>query len=148
MQFGPFPFPQREKGNPPAPFTDMGWPVTPTGLKDLLIRVNQDWPEIQDIAITENGAAYDEEPDESGVVADDRRVAYLQSHLESVSEAIAAGVPVKSYFAWSLLDNFEWAEGYKQRFGLVHVDYETQRRTPKDSAFWFRDVMTTNRLPT
>ena len=144
MKFGPFPFPQREKGNPPAPFTDMGWPVTPGGLKDLLVRVKTDWPDTNDIAITENGAAFDEEPDENGEVKDERRVAYIAAHIDSVGAAIEAGVPVKSYFAWSLMDNFEWAEGYAKRFGIVHVNFDTLERTLKNSALAYREIIAKN----
>lgn len=143
-KYGPFPFPQREKGNPPAPYTDMGWPVTPEGLKDLLLRVKRDWPETEDIAITENGAAYDEVPDENGEVKDDRRVEYLTAHIQSVAAAIEAGAPVKSYFAWSLMDNFEWAEGYAKRFGIVHVNFDTLERTLKNSALAYREIVAKN----
>jgi beta-glucosidase len=122
---GTFVFPINSDGTSPAPHTDMGWPITPEGLGDLLIRIHNSWPEISDIAITENGVAYDDEPDDQGVVNDQRRVDYLLSHLESVSRAIEAGSPVKSYYYWSLMDNFEWAEGYAKRFGIVHINFET-----------------------
>ena len=131
---GLFPFPQRSNGTPPPPYTDMGWPVTPEGIKNLLLRIKRDWPQIPELAITENGAAYPEQPDANGEVDDTRRVSYLETHLENVAQAIEAGVPLKSYFAWSLMDNFEWAFGYDMRFGLVHVDFETQQRTLKNSA--------------
>ncbi|MFM6963008.1 MAG: GH1 family beta-glucosidase [Micrococcales bacterium] len=131
---GPFPFPHRSNGTPPEPLTDMGWPITPDGIKDLVLRVKRDWPEVTDIAITENGAAYPEGPDENGEVNDDRRCSYLESHIQALGEAIDLGAPVKSYYAWSLMDNFEWAEGYDKRFGLIHVDFETQTRTLKNSA--------------
>jgi beta-glucosidase len=144
MKYGPFPFHQREKGNPPGPLTDMGWPVTPEGLKDLLVRVHTDWPDTKDISITENGAAYDEQPDVDGVVNDERRVAYLEAHIDNVRKAAEAGAPVKSYFAWSLLDNFEWAEGYAKRFGIVHVDFDTLERTPKNSALAYREIIAKN----
>jgi beta-glucosidase len=144
MKYGPFPFPQREKGNPPAPYTDMGWPVTPSGLKDLLVRVKTDWPDTTDIAITENGAAFDEQPDQNGEVKDERRVAYLSDHIESVAAALDEGVPVKSYFAWSLMDNFEWAEGYAKRFGIVHVNFDTLERTLKNSALAYREIIAKN----
>lgn len=85
--------------------------------------------------ITENGAAFDDE------VHDAYRVAYLDGHVRACAEAVAKGVALKGYFAWSLLDNFEWSFGYAQRFGLVHVDYDTQRRTPKDSARWYADMI-------
>jgi beta-glucosidase len=133
IEEGLFPFPHRMNGSAPAPYTDMGWPVTPQGLEDLLLRIARDWPEIQDIAITENGAAYGEEPDSNGVVNDTRRVEYLESHLAAAGRAIQKGAPLKSYYAWSLMDNFEWAEGYNKRFGLVHVDFKTLKRTIKNS---------------
>ena len=123
----------------------MGWPITPEGFYDLMIRISHDWPAITNIAITENGSAYPETPDASGVVHDDRRVAYLSSHLEALSRAIAEGAPVKSYFAWSLMDNFEWAEGYAKRFGLIHVDFETQQRTLKNSAKFYQGVIKSHR---
>jgi beta-glucosidase len=133
IEEGLFPFPHRMNGSAPAPYTDMGWPVTPQGLEDLLLRIARDWSEIEDIAITENGAAYDEEPDANGVVNDARRVEYLESHLAAAGRAIQKGAPLKSYYAWSLMDNFEWAEGYNKRFGLVHVDFKTLKRTIKNS---------------
>ena len=144
---GPFPFPQRSNGTPPEPHTDMGWPVTPHGIKDLLLRVAKDWPEVQDIAITENGAAYPEEPDENGVVRDTRRTYYLDTHIDNVGEAIELGAPVKSYYAWSLMDNFEWAEGYAKRFGIIHVDFETQKRTLKNSAKAYSAIISNHTAP-
>jgi len=125
-------------------FTDFGWPITPHGLTDLLVRVHKDWPEFPSLCITENGAAFNDEPDSSGEVNDERRVEYLKSHLQSIEAAIHAGVPLSGYFAWSLLDNFEWAEGYDKRFGLVHVDFESQKRTLKKSAYVFRDHILLN----
>ncbi len=141
---GTFLFPINSDGTPPAPYTDMGWPITPQGLEDLLVRIHQDWPEIEDIAITENGAAYDDGPDENGQVNDERRVDYLVNHLDSVSRAIDKGVPVKAYYYWSLLDNFEWAEGYVKRFGIVYVNFETLQRIPKLSANVYSKVIATN----
>jgi len=141
---GTFLFPINSDGTPPAPHTDMGWPITPQGLEDLLVRVHQDWPEIADIAITENGAAYDDGPDENGQVNDERRVDYLVNHLGAVSNAIERGVPVKAYYYWSLLDNFEWAEGYVKRFGIVYVNFETLQRIPKLSANVYSKVIATN----
>lgn len=141
---GTFIFPINSDGTSPAPHTDMGWPITPEGLTHLLVRVNKDWPEIQDIAITENGVAYGDEPDENGVVNDERRVDYLVNHLDSVEKAIDQGVPVKSYYYWSLLDNFEWAEGYAKRFGIVFVNFETLQRIPKLSASVYSKVIATN----
>jgi len=141
---GTFVFPINSDGTSPGPHTDMGWPITPDGLGDLLIRIHKDWPEIIDIAITENGVAYDDEPDENGVVNDQRRVDYLIAHLHSVERAIEAGSPVKSYYYWSLMDNFEWAEGYAKRFGIVHINFETLQRTPKLSAQVYSKVIQSN----
>jgi beta-glucosidase len=138
---GPFPFPHRSNGTPPPPLTDMGWPITPEGIKNLVLRVKKDWPEVDDIAITENGAAYPEVPDSTGEVADERRCQYLEAHIENLEQAIALGAPVKSYYAWSLMDNFEWAEGYEKRFGLIHVDFETQERTLKNSAKLYASII-------
>ena len=140
----PYPFPHRANGTPPGELTDMGWPITPNGLQDLLVRVGQDWPEIPELSITENGAAFDYEPNQDGEIIDTRRVEYLREHIAAVGEAIKAGVPVKSYFAWSLLDNFEWAEGYAKRFGIVHVDFKTLKRTPKASALEYQEIVANN----
>ena len=141
IEEGLFPFPHRMNGTAPGPYTDMGWPVTPVGLEELLLRIARDWPEIQDIAITENGVAYDYEPDASGEVQDTRRIDYLISHLEAAGRAIEKGAPLKSYYAWSLMDNFEWAEGYNKRFGLVHVDFKTLKRTMKNSGKVYSQVI-------
>jgi beta-glucosidase len=141
VEEGLFPFPHRMNGSAPEPHTDMGWPVTPQGLEELLLRIASDWPEIEDIAITENGAAYDYEPDETGEVNDVRRVEYLLSHLAAAGRAIQKGAPLKSYYAWSLMDNFEWAEGYNKRFGLVHVNFKTLERTIKNSGVAYSQVI-------
>jgi beta-glucosidase len=121
----------------PGPLTDIGWEVYPQGLTDLLLRLHADYRP-GPIYITENGAAYATGPDRAGRIDDRERTRYLQDHVHAVAVAHAAGVPVLGYFAWSLLDNFEWAEGYGQRFGLVWVDYATQTRSPKASAHWYR----------
>jgi beta-glucosidase len=92
--------------------------------------------------INENGAAFDDVADESGFVGDADRTAYLDDHLKAVVAAIARGADVRGYFAWSLMDNFEWSYGYEKRFGIVRVDYDTQERTPKQSALWYRDTIT------
>jgi beta-glucosidase len=118
--------------------TAMGWLVEPKGLTDLLERLHRDY-DPGALYITENGAAYDDPQPIDDRVRDPKRIAYFQGHLAACLDAIDAGVPLEGYFAWSLLDNFEWAEGYAKRFGIVHVDYETQERTPKQSALWFRD---------
>ena len=124
------------------PRTDFDWPVVPEAFTALLTSFKERYGEaLPPIYITENGAAINDEPDADGRVADTRRIAYTSSHLAAIGDAIAAGVDVRGYFHWSLLDNFEWAVGFTQRFGLVHVDFETQKRTPKDSYFWFRDVI-------
>jgi len=132
---------------PPGPRTDMGWPLTPSGFRDLLTTVRRDWPMAPPMIITENGVAYDDPREPDGSIADDRRIAYLHDHLDAVADAIALGVDVRGYLVWSLLDNFEWAEGYGQRFGIVHVDYETLERTPRDSAGWYRGVIERNGVP-
>jgi beta-glucosidase len=123
---------------PETPRTAMNWPITPDRFTQLLVRLHRDYPGLP-LVITENGAAFDDTADESGFVRDDGRTAYLASHLAAVADARAQGADVRGFFAWSLMDNFEWAEGYAKRFGIVHVDYETQERTPKQSALWFRD---------
>jgi beta-glucosidase len=93
------------------------------------------------LLITENGAAFDDELDGGVVVEDPQRLSYLEEHLKAVRHALARGVDVRGYYVWSLLDNFEWEHGYSQRFGIVYVDYETQRRVPKRSALWYRDLI-------
>jgi beta-glucosidase len=119
--------------------TDMGWEVYPQGLTDLLLRLHSEYG-APPLYVTENGAAY---PDEvrSGGVADDERTAYLERHVAAVHAAIERGADVRGYFAWSLLDNFEWARGYTKRFGLIYVDYPTQARIPKRSAAWYAGLI-------
>lgn len=124
----------------PGPRTAMDWPVDADGLYELLTRLRDDLPGVP-LVITENGAAYDDYADPSGEVHDPERVEYLRAHLSAVHRAIGAGADVRGYFLWSLLDNFEWAYGYSKRFGIVHVDFATQRRTFKDSARWYGDVI-------
>lgn len=138
---GLFPFPQRASMRAPEPHTAMGWPITPTGLRDLLVRVHRDWPAIEQIFITENGAAFDDVVASDGSVDDPERTAFIAAHIEMVGAALDAGVPVSGYYAWSLLDNFEWAEGYAKRFGLVYVDFETQQRILKSSALLYRSIV-------
>ena len=120
--------------------TDMGWEVYPQGLHDALLRVTRDYAP-RKLYVTENGAAYTDPSDATGRIADSRRIEYLHLHLESARRAIADGVPLCGYFAWSMLDNFEWSHGYAKRFGLFDVDFNTQRRRPRDSAHWFRLVV-------
>lgn len=124
--------------------TAMGWPVDASGLHDMLVRLRADYGDLQ-IWITENGAAFDDERLVDGVVEDPSRVAYLRTHLEALRSAVQAGVNVQRYHAWSLLDNFEWEHGYDKRFGIVRVDYDTQERTPKRSALWYRDHIAATR---
>jgi beta-glucosidase len=126
--------------------TDMGWPITPEGFTELLVRLKDDYPNLPPVYITENGCAYDD-PVVDGRIADRRRIEYLDLHLRAVRDAIDEGVDVRGYFQWSLMDNFEWALGYDKRFGLVHVDFDTLERTPRDSASWYRDVIRSNTVP-
>ena len=128
-----------------VPQTDMGWELYPQGLYELLERINREYHPKQ-LMVTENGASYADGPDNNGKVHDQRRIDYLQNHIQMVWDAIQAGIPVTAYLQWSLMDNFEWARGYSQRFGAIHVDYETQKRTIKDSAYWFSDVIKRNGL--
>jgi beta-glucosidase len=133
---------------PPAgPVTDMGWQIEPSGLAALLERIGRDYPGVP-LLITENGAAFSDapSPDGRGRVADPDRISYLDGHLRAAHQAISRGVDLRGYFLWSFLDNFEWAEGYRKRFGIVHVDYDSQQRTIKDSARWYRDVIQRNGL--
>ncbi|HEY2795475.1 MAG TPA: GH1 family beta-glucosidase [Micromonosporaceae bacterium] len=122
------------------PVTAMDWEIRPDGLRMLLERLGHDYPGTP-LVVTESGAAFVDRPDESGYVADADRTAYLASYLDAVADAQTAGADVRGYFAWSLLDNFEWGYGYDKRFGLVRVDYDTQVRTPKQSALWYRDAI-------
>ncbi|HKP17749.1 MAG TPA: GH1 family beta-glucosidase [Gaiellaceae bacterium] len=122
--------------------TAMGWPIVPAALTDLLVRLRQDYGDIP-LVITENGAAFDDELNGDGVVEDEQRVDYLRGHVEALDRARAEGVDVRGYYVWSLLDNFEWEHGYGKRFGIVFVDFPTQRRIPKRSALWYRDLIST-----
>ena len=118
--------------------TAMGWPVVPAALEELLVGIGRDYGGVP-LLITENGAAFVDRLDGGDVVEDPQRVAYIEGHLAAIERAIAAGVDVRGYYVWSLLDNFEWEHGYSQRFGIVYVDFATQRRIPKRSALWYRD---------
>jgi beta-glucosidase len=124
--------------------TGIGWPIVPEGMREVIGQLVERYPDIPPIYITENGAAYPMGPDENGVVDDQPRIDYLDSHLRAVADAIADGADVRGYYSWSLMDNFEWAFGYTQRFGLVHVDYDTQVRTPKRSFDWYAEVIAAN----
>jgi beta-glucosidase len=130
--------------DPEGPTTTMGWGISPEGFTELLLRLRDEAPGLP-LFVTENGSAWPDEVSPDGRVRDPERTDYLLRHLEAMSLAMAKGADVRGYFAWSLIDNFEWARGYEQRFGLVHVDYATQRRTLKDSAFAYRDVLRRHR---
>jgi beta-glucosidase len=146
VSHGARPFPGTDRAffaEIPGPRTVMGWPIVPSGLTDLLLRVHRDTA--LPIHVTENGlGAQDVVAD--GAVHDLDRIGYLRDHLAAVHDAHAHGVDVRGYYVWTLLDNFEWAWGYDKRFGLVHVDFADQRRTPKDSARWYADVIARNGL--
>ncbi len=146
-QPSPWPGCEDVRFEPPAgPVTGMGWPVDATGLSELLVRLRRDYPNLPPVMVTENGAAFPDVPGHDGSVDDRERIAYLQAHLVALHEAIASGVDVRGYIVWSLLDNFEWAYGYDQRFGIVHVDFATQRRTVKASGRWYAEVIRRNGL--
>ncbi len=125
--------------NPPGEYTEMGWEVYPEGLYKILKWVNANYPVAQ-IYITENGASFTDTMTPQGKVHDERRVAYLREHIRYAHKAMKEGVPLKGYFAWSTMDNFEWAYGYSRRFGVVYVDYKTQKRTIKDSGYYLSEV--------
>ena len=124
--------------------TDMGWEIVPDGLHDLLQRVHRDYAPGA-IYITENGAAFPDVRGHDGSVADPERQGYLESYIDAAARAVGAGVPLRGYFAWSLLDNFEWAWGYWKRFGLIYIDYPTLERVPKGSFYWYRDLIAAQR---
>lgn len=128
------------------PTTAMGWEIDPSGLYDVLTWVHRDYGPVP-IYVTENGAAFDDTVSGDGTIPDHDRIAFLDSHFRATLGAIADGADIRGYFVWSLLDNLEWAYGYSKRFGLIHVDYATQTRTPKDSARWFAGVTRRNGLP-
>lgn len=128
---------------PQAEGTEMGWEIYPEGLYHLLNRLHFEYRPPK-LYVTENGASYSDGPDAQGRIKDQRRLDYLRLHLAACHRAIQNGVPLAGYFEWSLMDNFEWAKGYTQRFGIVWVDYQTQERIPKDSALWYREVIGRN----
>ncbi len=124
----------------------MGWEVHPQALRRLLNRIRKDYPEVPPLYVTENGAAYEDLVTQAGRINDTKRLEYLRRHIEQVALAIEDGVDVRGYFAWSLLDNFEWAEGYDRRFGIVHVDFATQERRIKDSGLWYAETARSNKI--
>jgi beta-glucosidase len=128
---------------PPDVFEELaglGWEIDPSGLDELLLRLHHD-DHPPPLFVTENGAAFDDVLDTSGLVPDRARIRFLDGHLRAAHRAIQGGVDLCGYFVWSLLDNFEWADGSSKRFGIVCVDFPTQRRLPKDSALWYREAI-------
>lgn len=125
--------------------TSFDWPVVPDGLRELLVGLKERYPELPPVYITENGCSTEDVVNADGTVLDLDRIDYLDTHLQAVATAVAQGVDVRGYFTWTLMDNFEWAEGFHQRFGLVHVDHDTQVRTPKASFAWYRDLIRAQR---
>jgi beta-glucosidase len=138
-------FPVKMLGGEQGPKTDIGWEIWPQALHDMVMRITRDFnrPAIE---ITESGCAYNDGPDASGAVRDARRIDYHRQYLQALAHAIADGADVRGYHAWSLMDNFEWAEGFSQRFGLAYVDFKTQTRTIKDSGRWYAKVAAGNRV--
>jgi len=124
----------------------MGWNIDPSGMTELLVGIHQRYPGLP-MMITENGAAFDDEVAPDGRVHDADRVAYLHGHIDAVGQAMDAGVDVRGYFVWSLMDNFEWAYGFSRRFGVLRVDYDTLERSWKDSGYWYRDLVRAGTLP-
>jgi beta-glucosidase len=120
--------------------TAMGWEIHPAGLREVLLRLRDDYGNPA-VHVTENGASFQDPPASDGVVNDPERTAYLEQHLAEVRRAIDEGANVRGYYVWSLLDNFEWEQGYDKRFGIVSVDFESQRRVPKQSGLWYRDYI-------
>jgi beta-glucosidase len=142
------PLPFRMEPIPGYPLTAFGWPVIPAGMTEVLTTLKDRYGDrLPPVYITENGCSTNDDAPADGTVDDQPRIGYLDGHLRAVHDAITAGVDVRGYFAWSLMDNFEWGEGYHQRFGLVHVDFETQQRTPKASFGWYRDLIAAQRTP-
>ena len=127
----------------PEEKTDFGWEIHPRSLYDLLVRIKNDYP-VEKIYITENGCAYNDAPNQKNIIDDSKRIKYHSSHLKELKNAINDGVPCDGYFAWSLMDNFEWCEGFSKRFGLIWVDFETLKRTPKNSFYWYKDIIKNN----
>ena len=139
-----------EKNNLPrnvdmGPKTDFGWEIYPPGIYDLLMKLKKEY-KVQNIYITENGCSYGDGPNSEGKINDKRRIEYYHSHLTELKRAIEDGAPCNGYFAWSLMDNFEWAQGFSQRFGLIWVDFETLERIPKESYYWYKKYISANGL--
>ena len=139
-------FPVKMTGGQQGPKTDNGWEVWPPALYDMVMRITRDFDRPQ-FEITENGCAYNDGPDASGVIRDTRRIDYHRQYLQALARTIADGADVRGYHAWTLLDNFEWTEGYSQRFGLAYTNFKTQQRTLKESGRWYAKVAARNALP-
>ncbi|MEU8344651.1 GH1 family beta-glucosidase [Spirillospora sp. NPDC048832] len=135
---GPLPFDMVDITEYPT--TGMGWPIVPDAFLSLLRTLDARY-DLPPLYITENGCSFPDEVGADGTVDDSSRIEFLDAHIKAMRTAIDEGIDIRGYFAWSLLDNFEWSEGYHPRFGLVHVDYETQKRTPKKSYAWYRDLI-------
>ena len=128
----------KERG---LPVSAMGWEIYPEGLTDLLCQLHNDYANLPPMLVTENGGAFADAAMVDGRVNDADRLDYLQTHIAAVADAMDRGVKMTGYMVWSLMDNFEWSSGYLKRFGIIHIDYETQKRTPKASALWYRDFL-------
>jgi beta-glucosidase len=139
-------FPVKMVGSQQDPKTGIGWEVWPQAMYDVVTRISRDFNHPQ-IEITESGCAYNDGPDTNGVIHDARRIEYHRQYLQALAHAIADGADVRGYHAWTLLDNFEWAEGFSQRFGLAYVDFKTQQRTIKESGRWYARLAERNVLP-
>ncbi len=140
------PLPFQLQPIPGYPVTNFGWPVIPAGLTEVLTTLKDRYVDrLPPVYITENGCSVADEPDANGLIDDQPRITYLDGHIRAVFDAIVAGVDVRGYLVWTLMDNFEWSEGYHQRFGLAHVDFGSQRRTPKASFSWYRDMIAAQR---
>lgn len=138
-------YPVKMEGGRIGPKTDSAWEVWPKSMYDMVMRITREYnrPVIE---ITESGCAYNDVPDESGEIHDERRISYHREYISAMARAMAEGADVRSYHAWSLMDNFEWAEGFSQRFGLAYVDFKTQQRTIKESGRWYARLATQNRI--
>jgi 6-phospho-beta-galactosidase len=135
----------QRKANESIPRTDWDWIIYPQGLYDQIARVKRDYPNYKKIYITENGLGY-KDVFEDETVYDDARIDYIKQHLEIILDAIRDGANVKGYFLWSLMDVFSWSNGYEKRYGLFYVDFETQKRYPKKSAYWYKKISETKRI--
>ncbi|MGA2360648.1 MAG: family 1 glycosylhydrolase [Terriglobales bacterium] len=136
---------RRQFGRQAGPRTEFGWEVWPDSFYKLLMRITRDYNS-PILEVTENGCSYGDTPDEHGRIPDQRRVEFYRGYVGAVGRAIKDGANVRGYHAWSLMDNFEWAEGYSQRFGLAYVDFRSQKRTLKDSGKWYGHLAATGKL--